>query len=190
MKSPYKGRFKVTQVFKGTPHRGIDLVGLDDKTIHSTVNGVVEASRYDTHPTGGMGLYVRVRENATNRRHYFAHLSDVYVKQGETIAYGDKIGVEGSTGHSTGSHLHYEIRREPNNMAFLDVSEISGIPNNLGTYEGVGEVKETRVTVGNMEVKGKLIDGVTYVPVRDLVRAIKTGLNVTWSEKEGADVKL
>ena len=43
---------------------------------------------------------------------------------------------------------------------------------------------------GNMEVKGKLIDGVTYVPVRDLVRAIKTGLNVTWSEKEGADVKL
>ena len=78
LKSPYKGRFKVTQVFKGTPHRGIDLVGLDDKTIHSTVNGVVEASRYDTHPTGGMGLYVRVRENATNRRHYFAHLKATF----------------------------------------------------------------------------------------------------------------
>ena len=189
LKSPYKGKFKVTQIYKGTHHRGIDLVGLDDKTIYSTVNGVVEAARHDTHPTGGMGLYVRVRENRTNRRYYFAHLSDVYVKQGETIAYGDKIGVEGNTGHSTGSHLHYEIRIEPNNSTFLDVSKISKIPNKLGVYY-MPDIKEISVTVGHTIMKAKLIDGVTYAPLRELIEAIKSELDVTWDTANGAGIKL
>ena len=190
LNTPYKGRFKVSQIYKGLSHKGLDLVGIDSKDICSTVDGIVEASQSDTHHTGGMGLYVRIKENGTGYRHYFAHLNRSYVKVGQSVKVGDVIGVEGSTGHSTGSHLHYEIRREPNNMTFLDVSKISGIPNKLGICEGVGKMKETSVMVGNMEVKGKLINGVTYVPVRDLVKAVKTGLKVTWSEKEGAEVKL
>lgn len=190
LNTPYKGRFKVSQIYKGLSHKGLDLVGIDSKDICSTADGIVEASQSDTHHTGGMGLYVRIKENGTGYRHYFAHLNRSYVKVGQSVKVGDVIGVEGSTGHSTGSHLHYEIRKLPDNKTFLDVSKISGIPNKLGICEGVGKMKETSVMVGNMEVKGKLINGVTYVPVRDLVEAVKTGLKVTWSEKEGAEVKL
>ena len=83
-----------------------------------------------------MGLYVRIKENGTGYRHYFAHLNRSYVKVGQSVKVGDVIGVEGSAGHSTGSHLHYEIRKLPDNKTFLDVSKISGIPNKLGICEG------------------------------------------------------
>jgi murein DD-endopeptidase MepM/ murein hydrolase activator NlpD len=189
LKSPYKGRFKVTQIYKGAKHKGLDLVGLDDKTIYSTVNGTVEAARHDTHPTGGMGLYIRIREDGTNRRFYFAHLSEVFVKQGQRVKVGDKIGVEGSTGNSTGSHLHYEVRIEPNNATFLDVAKISGIPNRLGEYR-MPDIKETVVTIGSTVVKAKLIDGVTYTPLRETIEAIKSELDVTWDKAKGAGVKL
>lgn len=192
LKSPYKGRFKVTQAYKGTAHRGLDLVGLDDKTIYSTVTGTVEAARYDTHPTGGMGLYIRIREDGTNRRFYFAHLSEAIVKAGQRVSVGDRIGVEGSTGNSTGSHLHYEVRIEPSNATFLDVSAISGIPNRLGEYMQKKErkIEDAAVTVGNTEVEALLIDGVTYAPVREMIEAIKKELDVTWSKAEGAGIKL
>jgi murein DD-endopeptidase MepM/ murein hydrolase activator NlpD len=189
LKSPYKGKFKVSQIFKGTAHKGIDLVGLDDKTIYSTVTGVVEAARHDTHPTGGMGLYVRIREEGTNRRFYFAHLSKASVKAGQRVSVGDRIGVEGSTGNSTGSHLHYEVRREPDNTTFLDISEISGIPNRLGVYR-MPDIKDTVVTIGSTVVKAKLIDGVTYTPLRETIEAIKSELDVTWDKAKGAGIKL
>ena len=189
MRSPYRGRFKVSQIYKGASHKGLDLVGLDDKTIYSTVNGTVEAARWDTHPTGGMGLYIRIREDGTNRRFYFAHLSEVFVKQGQRVKVGDKIGVEGSTGNSTGSHLHYEVRIEPSNATFLDVSKISGIPNRLGVYK-MPDIKETVVTIGSTVVKAKLIDGVTYAPLREFVDVLKKELEVTWDNIKGAGVKL
>lgn len=190
MKSPYnKGRFKVTQIYKEAKHKGLDLVGLDDKTIYSTVNGTVEAARYDTHPTGGMGLYIRIREDGTNRRFYFAHLSEALVKAGQRVSVGDRIGIEGSTGNSTGSHLHYEVRREPDNTTFLDISKISGIPNRLGVYK-MPDVKETVVTIGSTVVKAKLIDGVTYAPLRETIEAIKSELDVTWDKAKGAGIKL
>lgn len=135
MISPYKGRFKVSQIYKGNNHKGLDLVGLDDKNIYSTVNGTVEAAWWDSHPTGGMGQYIRIKSSDDYYCYYFAHLSKSFVKSGQTVSKGDLIGVEGSTGHSTGSHLHYEVRSEPDNTKYLDVSKISGIPNRLGVVE-------------------------------------------------------
>lgn len=119
-------------------------------------------------------------------------MSEVFVKQGQRVKAGDKIGTEGSTGHSTGSHLHYEVRSEPNNATFLDVSKISGIPNRLGEYMQKKErkIEDTAVTVGNTEVDALLIDGVTYAPVREIIEAIKKELDVTWSKAEGAGIKL
>lgn len=189
LKSPYRGRFKVSQIYKGASHKGLDLVGLDSKNIYSTVNGTVEAARHDTHPTGGMGLYIRIREDGTNRRFYFAHLSEALVKAGQRVSVGDRIGIEGSTGNSTGSHLHYEVRIEPSNATFLDVAKISGIPNRLGVYK-MPDIKEIVVTIGSTVVKAKLIDGVTYTPLRETIEAIKSELDVTWDKAKGAGIKL
>ena len=191
MISPYQGKFKVTQVYKGIVHKGIDLVGLDTKNITSTVIGVVEAVRKDTHPTGGMGLYVRVREFTTGYRHYFAHLRFAYTKEGQLVSVGDLIGVEGNSGHSFGNHLHYEIRKTTNNMSFLNVSELTGIPNRLGVYEVTDDekAKDVDVTIGNTVVKSKLINGITYSPLRETIDAIKSELDVVWDKNKGAGVK-
>jgi hypothetical protein len=51
-------------------------------------------------------------------------------------------------------------------------------------------ITDTTVKVGTQEVPAKLIDGVTYVPLRALVDTIKTALTVTWSEKDGAGVDM
>jgi murein DD-endopeptidase MepM/ murein hydrolase activator NlpD len=191
LKSPYKGRFKVSQIYKGVQHKGIDLVGIDSKDIYTTVTGIVEAARRDTHPTGGMGLYVRIKEDGTDRRFYFAHLSAASVKVGQNLKAGDPIGTEGSTGNSTGSHLHYEIRTDPDNMTFLDVSEISGIPNRLGMVDvKEKKIEEVTLAVGSKPVKGLLIDGVTYAPLREIIDALKSELEVTWDKAKGAGVKL
>ncbi len=145
MKSPYKGKFKVTQIFKGENHKGLDLVGLDSKNIYSPVSGVVEAAGRDVNPRDpndtayGMGLRIRIRDEKTGLLHYFAHLSKMLVQPGQRVKKGDLIGIEGNTGHSTGSHTHYEIRARVDNTTFQDVSLLSGIPNKLGVYEMVGK---------------------------------------------------
>ncbi len=195
MISPHRGQFWVSQIFKGAIHKGIDLVGMDDKTIYSTLIGTVEAVRADTHPTGGMGLYVRIRQAGTDHRYYFAHLDQAYVWQGQSVQVGDRLGLEGRTGNATGSHLHYEIRREPNRTTFLDVASISGIPNQLGTYMQEvnildNDMKDVSVSIGDMQIQAKLIDSVTYVPLREFVEVIKKELDVTWDKVTGAGVEL
>lgn len=140
MNSPYKGKFRVSQPYKGYDHKGIDLVGVDSKDIYSAVNGIVERAGRDTNPNDpnntryGMGNYIRIKDDATGYVFYFAHLSRILVKTGQRVKVGDKIGVEGNTGHSFGSHLHYEMRKIPNNTTYQDISKHIGIPNKIGQY--------------------------------------------------------
>ena len=147
----YKGRYKVTQPFKGKDHQGIDLVGLDSKNIYSPIDGTVIAARKDTYFDGGMGNYVKIRDGH-GRYHLFAHLSEFAVVSGQTVNKGDKIGVEGNTGHSFGSHCHYEMRSMALSASYLNVAELMGIPNEIGTYE---ETKMTKQEAKQI-VKDKL----------------------------------
>ena len=149
MVTPYRGKFKVSQTYKRSGHKGMDPVGLDNKDIHATVTGVIERAGWDSDPKNpgnrkyGMGQYIRIKDDKTGFMHYFAHMSKLYVKAGQRVSLGDKIGVEGDTGHSFGSHLHYEIRREPKNTTFMDPSPHLGIPNQMGTYvQGESDNKE------------------------------------------------
>lgn len=140
MRSPYEGDFRVTQAYKSALHKGMDLVGVTSKKLFSTINGVVDAVGWDINPKDpadkkyGMGFRLRLKEDKTNHRYYYAHCSEIYVKVGQRVKIGDLVAKEGSTGHSTGSHLHYEIRREPLSSTFINVANISGIPNAIGKY--------------------------------------------------------
>lgn len=137
MNSPYNGKFRVSQQFKGEAHDGLDLVGVDSKEIHSTVNGVVERAGWEnpSNPKQGFGLYVRIKKKGSIDRYYYGHMSELKVTRGQTVKIGDIIGIEGSTGNSTGSHCHYCARGNALKNLIRDISEISGIPNKLGTYD-------------------------------------------------------
>ncbi len=137
MNSPYNGKFRVSQQYKGATHDGLDLVGVDSKEIHSTVNGVVEKAGWENalNHKQGFGLYVRIKKNNSIDRYYFGHMSKVLVKKGQAVKIGDLIGIEGSTGKSTGSHCHYCARGNGSKSQIKDICAISGIPNKLGTYD-------------------------------------------------------
>ena len=130
MNSPYEGKFNVTQRFEGSAHDGLDLVGIDSKEIHATADGEIVYAGWenpDNHYQG-FGQYV-VIQDSKGRMFHFGHLSEIRCKVGDTVKCTDVIGVEGNTGHSTGSHCHYCVRTSLSPGTFLDVTQISGIPN-------------------------------------------------------------
>lgn len=85
-------------------HKGIDLVAKRGTKIFSTGKGVVvKASR-----SGGYGKCVKV-DHGYGYVSIYAHMSKIKVKVGQKVKHGDILGLVGSTGRSTGPHLHYEV---------------------------------------------------------------------------------
>lgn len=114
---PYSGSYIMTSPFGevrsgGRTHKGVDLVGQGSKLIYPVNNGTVTVG-YDS---GGYGNYIIVNHN-NGYWSLYGHLSKVYVKSGQSVNKNTILGVEGSTGHSTGSHLHLEIRKGSNSSA-------------------------------------------------------------------------
>jgi len=87
-------------------HPGIDFKGARGDEAKCTATGkVVFAGWY-----GGYGNCVRIA-HANDFETLYGHLSRITVKVGQQVTVGQKIGEVGSTGHSTGTHLHYEVRK-------------------------------------------------------------------------------
>lgn len=137
MNSPYVGTFKVSQKYKGTDHDGMDLVGITSKDIYSTINGTVLKAGWENpnNTKQGFGQYVKIQEANSPNIYYFGHLSAFSVKAGQVVAKGQKIGVEGNTGKSTGSHCHYCCRINGDKAKHLNIADLIGIPNAEVTYE-------------------------------------------------------
>lgn len=140
MISCFKGKFKVTSPRgyrtlggKEEYHGGLDLVGIDDKTVYAIADGIVDAVPYEAN---GFGYYVR-QKLPDGRRIYYGHMAkgSIVVKAGQNIKVGDKLGRMGNTGNSTGAHTHVEIRVKGTSKTSLDITEFTGIPNKIGTYE-------------------------------------------------------
>lgn len=143
MNSPYMGNFKVTQRYNPNYHNGLDLVGIDSKEIHSTVNGTVIYSGWENNDDKyqGFGKYVCIRFTYEGKDAfaYFGHLSEIKVETGQRVKITDVIGIEGSTGNSTGSHCHYEVRRGFFKGAeVIDICKFSNIENTVGNIQNDG----------------------------------------------------
>ncbi|MXO91559.1 M23 family metallopeptidase [Pontixanthobacter aquaemixtae] len=86
-------------------HKGIDLAAPTGTPIYATADGTVSrASRFSSY-----GLYVSM-EHGAGLQTRFAHMSRIAVADGQRVRKGEIIGYVGSTGRSTGPHLHYEVR--------------------------------------------------------------------------------
>ena len=90
----------------GSYHKGIDIAGVSNRTIMAADNGVVTFAGWD----GGYGNKVIINHN-NGFRTVYAHLSSINVSVGQTVKKGQAIGSMGSTGDSTGVHLHFEMYR-------------------------------------------------------------------------------
>ena len=87
-------------------HKGIDIAKPAGESVKCALDGIVTFAGYNY---GGYGNLVII-QHEDNMETYYAHLSDIYVSQGQSINEGDIIGAVGSTGYSTGPHLHFELR--------------------------------------------------------------------------------
>jgi murein DD-endopeptidase MepM/ murein hydrolase activator NlpD len=89
-----------------TFHTGLDFPAASGTPVSAAGYGCVEFAGWDS---GGYGKLVIVRHRL-GMTSWYAHLSRIAVRKGQCITGGDRIGRVGSTGHSTGPHLHFELR--------------------------------------------------------------------------------
>lgn len=101
---PMKG--VITQKYDGITHHGIDIAAPQGTPVISARKGeVVNVGWSDVY--GNMVII----DHGGGAESLYGHLSGLYVKVGYPVIAGDKIGTCGSTGNSTGPHLHFEIRK-------------------------------------------------------------------------------
>jgi murein DD-endopeptidase MepM/ murein hydrolase activator NlpD len=92
---------------QGHFHSGVDLAEPPGTPVRATLAGVAHV----VASTTGYGLHV-VLDHGDGLTSLYAHLSQVAVADGDAVAAGEVIGAVGSSGNSTGPHLHFEIRRD------------------------------------------------------------------------------
>ncbi len=90
---------------KRRKHNGVDLAAPTGTPVYATADGIVGKAQWFS----SYGLYIRIDHGADLETRY-AHMSKLAVAAGERVSKGDIIGYVGSTGRSTGPHLHYEVR--------------------------------------------------------------------------------
>ncbi|NJL10210.1 MAG: M23 family metallopeptidase [Calothrix sp. SM1_7_51] len=117
---PAKGTFTSGYGWRwGRMHRGIDIAAPTGTPIYAVADGVVEKAGWNN---GGFGNLVEVR-HADGTMTRYAHNSRILVQTGQQVRQGQNISLMGSTGFSTGPHLHFEIHRSGkgavNPIAFL-----------------------------------------------------------------------
>ena len=121
---PAKGAYYVSAIFKdkeyykefGIMHYGTDIAKSGGCDILAAAAGKVIKT---VKSNSGYGNYILIDHGKKNGKSYvtlYAHLKTISVSKGETVVKGQKIGYMGSTGFSTGTHLHFEIRENGNQI--------------------------------------------------------------------------
>ncbi len=114
-------------------HQGIDLASPTGTPVYATADGVIgRADWYSSY-----GLFISVNHGASMETRY-AHLSRLAVAAGDNVRKGDLIGYVGSTGRSTGPHLHYEVR--------VDGLAVNPIPYMVESEAQLAYVRDQRLT--------------------------------------------
>lgn len=148
-------------------HSGLDIVSdVGGKfPVYAVGGGRVVRSRQVARAgckdnTWQWGQYVAVRQY-DGKTAYYCHLSKRSVKAGEVISAGQQIGISGSTGYSTGIHLHFEVRNAKG--IAINAGDYLGIPNQVGPVKipQLEPRESTDSTTGSVE-KYTIPNGAKY----------------------------
>lgn len=108
--SPVSGnissRYGANESIRNHTHKGLDIAASNGTSIFAVADGTVDYAQFNT---GGYG-YLVIISHGNGVQTYYAHCSKLFVSEGDRVSAGDVIAAVGSTGHSTGNHLHFEIR--------------------------------------------------------------------------------
>ena len=110
--NPLHDSYRLTSPFGprwGRFHAGNDMAAPTGTPVYAPADGIVIKAGW----AGAYGRLIKIQHEFGYETRY-GHLSAIYVKEGQRVSRGDKIGAIGSTGRSTGPHLHYEIRANGN----------------------------------------------------------------------------
>jgi murein DD-endopeptidase MepM/ murein hydrolase activator NlpD len=112
------GSARITQYYKGSLHRGIDIADSSLPSLVAAAGGtVIFAGCTGYCPPlgstwGGSGYAWAVEiDHGNGYSTFYAHMKNIYVRTGQSVSRGQAIGQMGSTGRSTGPHVHFELRR-------------------------------------------------------------------------------
>ena len=97
-------RFGSRESIRSSGHRGLDIATKKGTKIKAAAGGTVIFAGY----SGAYGYVVKI-SHGSGIKTYYAHCSKLYVKTGDRVSAGDVIAAVGSTGRSTGNHLHFEV---------------------------------------------------------------------------------
>lgn len=186
---PFNGKFKVTSLYgkrqafattKGTSstnHKGLDLVGVSNRNIVSCATGKVVETGYNKY----RGNYILIA-NDDGYSCLYQHLSKISVKKGSVVYTKQIIGVQGSTGNVSGSHLHFEVSPGKANkladhtrytinpadyLGFQNTSTIVG-----KQFDGTGLVtgyKDTTYTTNNTDIVSQGYQGIQSYDYTDVL---------------------
>ena len=107
LSSPISGTITSRFGERGGGHTGLDIAGSTGTSIRAAAAGTVV---YAKHTGTGYGLCVKI-SHGNGVETLYAHCSSIYVKAGQHVSQGQSIAARGSTGNSTGPHLHFEVRK-------------------------------------------------------------------------------
>jgi hypothetical protein len=123
--------------FRWSHHSGIDLAGTPGDAIYAAAQGTVIHADW----SGGYGRAVEI-DHGFGITTVYAHCSELFVSAGDVVQPGDPIAAIGTTGRSTGPHLHFEVRLDGNAVDPLDYLSTpagDGVPDQVPWRDGAGD---------------------------------------------------
>lgn len=125
------------------PHNGVDFAVSRGTTVLSVGEGEVVIAKY----SGSAGNYIAIRHGRQYTTKYM-HLDKILVQPGQKVQKGDRIGLSGNTGRSTGPHLHYELH--------IDGKPVNPLTANLPAGAGLTGKSKTTFLEQFKQIKAKL----------------------------------
>ena len=149
-------------------HAGTDIGAEQGTPVLAAQDGVVAAAE----AAGGYGLMVVLRHKAEELEleSRYAHLAEIFVEAGEEVKKGDIVGLVGSTGNSTGPHLHFEMRQltadgwVPVNADSLVQNSLANLINALNNPMETLSFNLSDFNLSNLRAKGSIKAPTTSIP--------------------------
>lgn len=154
----------IESIRNGRQHLGIDLAMPEDTPLRSFCNGTVEKVMDFGNDNIGKGVMVKA---ANGVRYLYGHMNEIDVTQGQAVHAGTLLGLSGSTGHSTGPHLHFSETVDgryvdPSNV-IQKVDATAGGPAPQNWWQGIA---------GKLDVQSQIEDHVNTVVQHVIIGAL------------------